>query len=425
MKKIIAILVVLVLAFFGGSFYLSSQTQKYFDRYLGIISKTDGVSIERNSFDKGLFSSKDELELKISKKIVAQSLGTEESLGFSDILLLVKSDIKHSLFSGVESKSKVEIIGENEKFIKKFFGSNHIADIISSKALIGDIKTQINIKDIDFKEDENTLKSKNVRLTFLSDDENNLANMGIGLDELSFSEYRNHIKIEHIKYLYKPIKALDVKSFFTKLVEGSCNFSIDKISLEDGRAKANISKFSSSSTFMQEKNAEFLSNKNMINIEKIYGDEISFKDINLDFRIHHLHVKSVNEFLAYIRESDPSLASLEQIGRLGEKILSYKPTLFLQDLSLKNDKDKKARLHFQASAKEVSLDGLSLKGQLSLDTTLSEFFYQAQGFKSILDGGQDTFFTNKNGKYILDFRYDKDKKDIIINDTLTLFDMTD
>ncbi len=419
MKKIVGILAILALIFIGGNYYVANKTQEHFEKNLESFTKANGLTIAKKSYDKGFFSSNGNCEIKISKEKIKKTFGIR---GIEDILISVKSDIKHSLFGGVDSKSEIRVVSKQQEAIKKLFGSNKIGDIFTKKGLGGDINTKVALQDLSIKENGDEFKIKDFSFGVISDIKLNVKSMDFEIKNIEISNNikNEKFKIKDVKYFFKADKLVDYETFFTKLYESSGESSIDEITLNSRHTNVKVSKISTIGSLKKGKNDEFLDTDNVLKIKKIDTNGIKFNDANILLDIKNLHKKSINELIKYTRNADPNNFSLGKIQNLVAKIISYEPKLELKSLNFKNDKNKKADLSFRLSAKDINPNDLDFNGKLITDTKLSDFLYQIKPLKPMLDSVQDKLFRKQNGKYELKFAFDKSKMDIIINDSTPL-----
>ena len=448
MKKILAVVVVLVLLGLGATYFLGGGVQNEVENF---ITQNSEFEVKKSEFNRGFGASEGVVEGLVKKeKIYAvidenveKFLMGEEKEIVSEIKNEIKSyfkddfefrydyEVNHSILgvaNGFESKGKVTILTpsytkiSNELFntatpleINSKVGVSgseilaNLADLKSDKfafsgiSLLSNLNTNNELKDVKF---------------MLEDGEFKLSDLG---KELGIKESK--IAFGGVDYAIKFTNPESLANLSNDLIPMG-NYEYDISAKNFGIIADNSNLFmlkDISSIGKSEIGGEFgvLNDKSKIGSFELYGTEIKNINSDINFQID-------KNFIEYIAKNGVNFKELgkEETEKIMAEIFKKGMKITLNNLSLENTKSDKLSLKsdFDMSnfvGGEKIFDNINFKGSFVSSASASEFLsvYPHLALFGILVESQLKEFAKPQGNgFSIDFSFDPKTKDFIVGD---------
>ena len=447
MKKILAVVAVLVLLGLGASYFLGRGVQSEVENF---ILQNSEFEVSKNEFNRGFGKSngavtgvikKEKIYTLIDESVDKFLIGEEKELidelkneikryFNDDFEFRYDYEVNHSILgvaNGFESFGKVSILTPSYAKISNEFFKTATPLQINSKVGVNGSEILSNLAD--FSAEKFALKGVSL-LSHLST-QNELKSFKLGAKNIEIGvdvgkEYGvkdSKIDILDTNYEIKFANPINFENLMKNLIPmGNYNYDISVKSLGVIADNSNLFMLKDiSSVGKSEIGSEFgvLNDKSKIGSLELYGTEIKNINSDINFQID-------KNFIEYIAQNGMNFKELskEKSEKILAEILKKGLKLNLNNLSLENTKGDKLSLKSAFGVSDFSnvdkiFDSLNLKGSFASSTSASEFLsaYPHLALFGILAQSQLKEFAKPQGNgFSIDFDFDSKTKEFIVND---------
>ncbi|EAU00466.1 DUF945 family protein [Campylobacter curvus] len=446
MKKILSVLLVVVVVAVAAVYYVSDNVAKNYEKTIGELDKIDGIKISNSMYEKGLFDSNATFDLIVSKDLLDK---IDESAGAQDLVFKVDTELKHgltALFSGAHVKSKIFIQNDFIKnMVSVFLGSNLIMTADANVGFGGSKDVLLNLSDIDFKDNKSvTLTTKGVSIAVDLDPSNKAKSVKFNVSKAYIENKDENFSLNmenafaDIDY-EQPFVIDSVFDWSIVPYASKSGFKIFEISADNYQESIKINIADVIYDSVLKINNGLANFKENVKAAGISVNDSKYKELALDAELLNFDVSVLED---YIKNLDKELASSDFGGyeeflsdkfkKDRDEFLSSDPIVKVNSLTLKNVDNNALNLNltlgFKGYDKKLTdaqnIKSLIVNGKINIDTTLAEFFGQIPEvgmFEPMLKEGE---ILKSDGKGVkTEFKFDKDKMDIIFNEKVGLFDL--
>lgn len=426
MKKVLSLILLLILTLVGLNYLTSNKAQEIFENTTSALNNLENLKVVNKTYQKGFLSSKASFELVHGDKTFSEN----------DIVVIVDGEIKSDIFTMLlnGTMAKFDIKAKNSEisqFVGALFKSDSFMQIEAKSGFDGSLHTRVNLKPFSFNDNQNRFESNGAWLDISIDKNYFIKNVKVNLDDLL--AYMSGFKID-LKSLNSNTdldENISFESFLSKPFIGKSSGVIKmlKVSLEDTIVILNDFKYNGVSN--QKDNLIFGSD--VTNISELIINNMLFKDIVLKSKLDNFNIDAANNIANSISTFYNYNLLESTLNESIPKIINSNPAYSL-NLSAKNHQNHmlNADINFSIVGADKINSGnfyaktaefLNFNGYFKFSPSFESFLSQmpkAQAFKFMfINNGllkQDSGFDK------LEFKFDKDKKDVVINENIFLKD---
>ncbi|MSN95868.1 DUF945 domain-containing protein [Campylobacter sp. FMV-PI01] len=430
MKKLFILFFVLVILFIGGGFYLANQIEtKNEALFQNIFNSTNNF---KNSYKKGFLKTQIKSKFTIKKDKINSLLIYEE---------IVKEDLEFEAIYSVENsvlnlitgfKASGDIVLKNlEDGVKKIFGTQKIATFETIMDTKGNAKTKFALTPVNFNNHNAKITTSSAILKF-NHNYLGIKDLNFSLDNFNFLSGVNELNLEkmHQKVEYKQIFPFqvffDLKNFY--LIDAKSEQSFSEISFKIGNFKTSLKDYTDNSKVEvnKDKFGAEISGK-LQEIEVLFENK-PYKFLNLKYDID-LKDLSKNFYEEIISKSKYDKIHTIDLEKLGLKFLSTSPKIYINNINFLDDQNRtfKASIGFGLEDFNVNnlltiQDNIFLKGMIEFSDSYLDLILNGdkEAKKAVLDS---KILLQKDQNLRADFEFDKNKLDIILNNSIGLNEM--
>ncbi|AQW84300.1 DUF945 family protein [Campylobacter pinnipediorum] len=416
MKKIIFIFIVFFLALLGFNYYYSNIVKDEFNSVLKYLDSRDDIRVSNIVYDKSFLNSKSFFDLAIDNSMK------------EEIVFHISSDINTNflmfLLNANNKILKSNIVLEGEKNIE-------IATVLIKAGLFSDYKTEVNFKNFD----DGIFFTKDIFINLTLNKKYEIKDLKLDVGMFNFKQNDIYLKLNKFSYDLKYNSPVPYYDIFTKIYPVKTNISQNSLDFGYMQNYIKIGKTTYKSQVKIDDNKLF-SSDDMLKIDKIAVNDFYFNTISINNNINHINSTALNKILEIISKYDTKKYDTGLVNKLDlvADILENNPKYHLNfkakngeknkihaDLNLEfNGFKKKNNFNYGLDNKNI-LNSLNLNADVKFTPTFSDFLSQLPElgiFEPMLITGGVLKQNNDNMSILV--RFDKDKKDLIINDKVLL-----
>ncbi|AQW82614.1 DUF945 family protein [Campylobacter pinnipediorum] len=416
MKKIIFIFIVFFLALLGFNYYYSNIVKDEFNSVLKYLDSRDDIRVSNIVYDKSFLNSKSFFDLAIDNSMK------------EEIVFHISSDINTNflmfLLNANNKILKSNIVLEGEKNIE-------IATVLIKAGLFSDYKTEVNFKNFD----DGIFFTKDIFINLTLNKKYEIKDLKLDVGMFNFKQNDIYLKLDKFSYDLKYNSPVPYYDIFTKIYPVKTNISQNSLDFGYMQNYIKIGKTTYKSQVKIDDNKLFYSD-DMLKIDKIAVNDFYFNTISINNNINHINSTALNKILEIISKYDTKKYNTGLVNKLDlvADILENNPKYHLNfeakngeknkihaDLNLEfNGFKKKNNFNYGLDNKNI-LNSLNLNADIKFTPTFSDFLSQLPElgiFEPMLITGGVLKQNNDNMSILV--RFDKDKKDLIINDKVLL-----
>ncbi|WP_069637243.1 DUF945 family protein [Campylobacter pinnipediorum] len=416
MKKIIFIFIVFFLALLGFNYYYSNIVKDEFNSVLKYLDSRDDIRVSNIVYDKSFLNSKSFFDLAIDNSMK------------EEIVFHISSDINTNflmfLLNANNKILKSNIVLEGEKNIE-------IATVLIKAGLFSDYKTEVNFKNFD----DGIFFTKDIFINLTLNKKYKIKDLKLDVGMFNFKQNDIYLKLNKFSYDLKYNSPVPYYDIFTKIYPVKTNISQNSLDFGYMQNYIKIGKTTYKSQVKIDDNKLF-SSDDMLKIDKIAVNDFYFNTISINNNINHINSTALNKILEIISKYDTKKYDTGLVNKLDlvADILENNPKYHLNfkakngeknkihaDLNLEfNGFKKKNNFNYGLDNKNI-LNSLNLNADIKFTPTFSDFLSQLPElgiFEPMLITGGVLKQNNDNMSILV--RFDKDKKDLIINDKVLL-----
>ncbi|MCR4942198.1 MAG: YdgA family protein [Campylobacter sp.] len=430
MNKILSILLIGIGVVIGVNYFACEKAEESFEAAVASLKDTKNIKVLESSYDKGFFSSNANLKFEFYG---------QESMMDKNIKLGLQSTVQHSilsLFSGFKIHTDVKILDDDmAKILKDVLISDSLAKVETTVKIDKSQKSVVKFTDIDFKEGEESFKSKALSISFDTQDEVKLNFLEFAYEDLDL----NMLVVE--EGIENPVKFSSKNGKFSIEYENGIDLdNIDKFEIfppQKGKysiESLNFSGYEVSMSFndlKSEDSAKFVGNDTkiadcagVVTFKNLVVNNAKIKDVKLNASLKNVDIDAVNKINNFANNEQENNALIAQFFNKAGKF-------DVDELSFKNESGSskiESNLHISSTGSlKDDLSNISetlvLNGKVQIDGTLSKFFEKNENIADLDALFNEIGLLKKVGeKSVCDLKFDNKEGDIIANDTLKIFE---
>lgn len=418
MQKISISVVAILAILAGANYYTSNKAEVEFNKAIDM-AKQAGITIENEIYNKGFFSS------------AASFIASKNEIK-TEINADIKSDIFTFLSQNPLAKISVKALDETTKSLaRSTLGSDEMFEIFYKQSISGDKNLKFSLKNADFKESDNEIKSSGFWGEINLNSDKFVKDATLNIDNLLLKS--PEFKAQIIGLNAKTIAKTDINlaQFFNEIAPYESHANGKQISIETNEAKAELNGLKYDGQTAQ--NGDLLGGDDVLKFENFIINGVKFNDIKISSNVQNLSVSGLNAVL--LKLNDPALLNDENsFENFGLKVRDDLATIIAKNPKFGTKIEAKNYQNANMTFKlDFGFDGFNGKinddfnpikyanfgGFLEFSPNLNEFFAQIPAF-AILAGMFNELFVSEANAQKMAFRLDKNTEDLVFNDKISL-----